>query len=163
MEPRAESQPGTPRSGTGIELEAVGLQFEPYRWGPCGVTWDSSRTVVIIKLRRTCALRLKEGPTRQSAPVASPLGLTSPDCAPRVEGWRRATAAGPRFAERRCWRGVAGRDSPVSPADAAAALCRLFSNRALSGITRTCGCMAFSRPGPRLRQPLVRAPGRGSL
>ena len=43
--------------GNGIELEAVGLQFEPYRWRPCGVTWDSSRTVVVIKLRRTSALR----------------------------------------------------------------------------------------------------------
>ena len=42
--------------GNGIELEAVGLQFEPYRWRPCGVTWDSSRTVVVIKLRRTPAL-----------------------------------------------------------------------------------------------------------
>ena len=29
---------------------------EPYRWCPCGVTWDSSRTVVVIKLRRTSAL-----------------------------------------------------------------------------------------------------------
>ena len=28
--------------GNGIELEAVCLQFEPYRWRPCGVTWDSS-------------------------------------------------------------------------------------------------------------------------
>ena len=43
--------------GNGIELEAVGLQFEPYRWRPCGVTWDSSRTVVVIKLLRTSALR----------------------------------------------------------------------------------------------------------
>ena len=43
-------------SGNGIELEAVGLQFEPYRWRPCGVTWDSSRTVVVIKLLRTSAL-----------------------------------------------------------------------------------------------------------
>ena len=42
--------------GNGIELEAVGLQFEPYQWRPCGVTWDSSRTVVVIKLRRTSAL-----------------------------------------------------------------------------------------------------------
>ena len=42
--------------GNGIELEAVGLRFEPYRWRPCGVTWDSSRTVVVIKLRRTSAL-----------------------------------------------------------------------------------------------------------
>ena len=42
--------------GNDIELEAVGLQFEPYRWRPCGVTWDSSRTVVVIKLRRTSAL-----------------------------------------------------------------------------------------------------------
>ena len=47
--------------GNGIELEAVGLQFEPYQWRPCGVTWDSSRTVVVIKLRRTSAL--------QSAPL----------------------------------------------------------------------------------------------
>ena len=45
--------------GNGIELEAVGLQFEPYRWRPCGVTWDSSRTVVVIKLRRTSALPLR--------------------------------------------------------------------------------------------------------
>ena len=37
----------------GIELEAVSLQFEPYRWRRCGVTWDSSRTVVVIKLLRT--------------------------------------------------------------------------------------------------------------
>ena len=36
----------------------TGLQFEPYRWCPCGVTWDSSRTVVVIKLRRTSALRM---------------------------------------------------------------------------------------------------------
>ena len=42
--------------GNGIELEAVGFRFEPYRWRPCGVTWDSSRTVVVIKLRRTSAL-----------------------------------------------------------------------------------------------------------
>ena len=42
--------------GNGIELEAVGLQFEPYRWRPFGVTWDSSQTVVVIKLRRTSAL-----------------------------------------------------------------------------------------------------------
>ena len=34
----------------------VGLQLEPYRWCPCSVTWDSSRTVVVIKLRRTSAL-----------------------------------------------------------------------------------------------------------
>ena len=33
------------------------FQFEPYRWRPCGVTWDSSRTVVVIKLRRTSALQ----------------------------------------------------------------------------------------------------------
>ena len=26
--------------GNGIELQAVGFQFEPYRWRPCGVTWD---------------------------------------------------------------------------------------------------------------------------
>ena len=34
--------------GNGIELEVVGLQFEPYRWRSCGVTWDSSQTVVVI-------------------------------------------------------------------------------------------------------------------
>ena len=39
-------------------LEAVGFQFEPYWWRPCGVTWDLSRTVVVIKLRRTSALYL---------------------------------------------------------------------------------------------------------
>ena len=43
--------------GNGIELEAVDLQFEPYRWLPCGVTWDSSRTVVVIKLLLTSALK----------------------------------------------------------------------------------------------------------
>ena len=43
--------------GNGIELEAVGLQFEPYQWRPSGVTWDSSQTVVVIKLQRTSALR----------------------------------------------------------------------------------------------------------
>ena len=32
------------------------LQFEPYQCRPCGVTWDSSRTVVVIKLLRTSAL-----------------------------------------------------------------------------------------------------------
>ena len=42
--------------GNGIELEGVGLQLEPYRWRLCGVTSDSSRTVVVIKLRQTSAL-----------------------------------------------------------------------------------------------------------
>ena len=42
--------------GNGIELEAVGLQFKPYLWRPFGVTWDSSQTVVVIKLLRTSAL-----------------------------------------------------------------------------------------------------------
>ena len=28
--------------GNGIELEAVGLEFEPYQSRPCSVTWDSS-------------------------------------------------------------------------------------------------------------------------
>ena len=36
----------------------VGRQFEPYRWRPCGVTWDSSQTVVVIKLWQTSALCL---------------------------------------------------------------------------------------------------------
>ena len=31
-------------------------QFESYLWHPCGVTWDSFRTVVVIKYRRTSAL-----------------------------------------------------------------------------------------------------------
>ena len=46
--------------GNCIELEAVGLQFEPYQWRPCGVTrtWDSSLTVVVIKLLRTSALKI---------------------------------------------------------------------------------------------------------
>ena len=42
--------------GNGIGLEAVGLKFEPYWWLPCGVTWDSSLTVVVKKLLRTSAL-----------------------------------------------------------------------------------------------------------
>ena len=42
--------------GNGIELEAVDLQFKPCQWCPCGATWDSSRTVVVIKLLRTSAL-----------------------------------------------------------------------------------------------------------
>ena len=36
--------------GNGIELEAIGFWFEPYQWLPCGLTWDSSQTVVVIKL-----------------------------------------------------------------------------------------------------------------
>ena len=44
--------------GNGIDLEAVGLQFEPYQWLPCGVTWDSSLTVQVIKLWQTSALQL---------------------------------------------------------------------------------------------------------
>ena len=44
--------------GNGIELEAIGLQFEPYLWRPCGVTWDSSLTVVVIKLLQTSALSM---------------------------------------------------------------------------------------------------------
>ena len=42
--------------GNGIELEAFGLQLEPYRWCPCGVTWDLSQTVGVIKVLRTSAL-----------------------------------------------------------------------------------------------------------
>ena len=37
-------------------LGSLWSQFEPYRWHPCGVAWDSSRTVVVIKLLRTSAL-----------------------------------------------------------------------------------------------------------
>ena len=49
---------GIVQVGNGIELEAVGLQFEPYLWLPCGVTWDSSQTVVVIKLLQTSVLEL---------------------------------------------------------------------------------------------------------
>ena len=42
------------------KLEAVGLQFEHYRWRLCDVTWDSSRTVVVIKLWRTFALNINK-------------------------------------------------------------------------------------------------------
>ena len=45
--------------GNGIEMEAVGLQFKPYLWCPCGVTWDSSQTVVVIKLLQTSTLLLR--------------------------------------------------------------------------------------------------------
>ena len=38
--------------GNGIELEAVGTGGALHG----GVTWDSSRTVVVIKLRQTSAL-----------------------------------------------------------------------------------------------------------
>ena len=34
------------------------FQVEPYLWRPCGVTWDSSLTVVVIKLWRTSALQV---------------------------------------------------------------------------------------------------------
>ena len=44
--------------GNGIEQEAVGLLFEPYWWRPCGVTWYSFQTVVVIKLQRTSALNI---------------------------------------------------------------------------------------------------------
>ena len=42
--------------GNGIELEAVGLLFEPYLWRPCSVTW-ASQTVLVLKLLRTSALQ----------------------------------------------------------------------------------------------------------
>ena len=48
--------------GNGIELDTVGRQFEPYQWLPCVVTWDTSRTVVVIKLRWTSALQYGIGP-----------------------------------------------------------------------------------------------------
>ena len=46
------------QNGNGIELEAVGLLFKPYQWHLCGVTWDSSQTVVVIKLLQTSALHM---------------------------------------------------------------------------------------------------------
>ena len=44
------------QDGNSIELEAVGLQFEPYLWLPWGMTWDSSQTVVVLKLLRHSTL-----------------------------------------------------------------------------------------------------------
>ena len=58
--------------GNCIELEAVGLQFEPYLWLPCGVTWDSSQTVVVIKLHPrkipSCITPLTLKPTIECCP-----------------------------------------------------------------------------------------------
>ena len=42
--------------GNGIDLEAVNLQFKPFWWRHCGVTWDSSRAFVVIKLQQNSAL-----------------------------------------------------------------------------------------------------------
>ena len=53
--------------GNGIELEAAGLQVEPYRWRPCGVAWHSSRIVVVINLNKAAAYPLV--PTRMSVGV----------------------------------------------------------------------------------------------
>ena len=50
--------------GNRIELEAVGLQLESYLWRPCGVTWDSSRTVVVTKLQQTSAVTWQVGIAR---------------------------------------------------------------------------------------------------
>ena len=36
-----------------VELDTVGRQFEPYRWHPCGVTWDAvPEQSWLLKLRR---------------------------------------------------------------------------------------------------------------
>ena len=47
------------QDGNGIELDTVGRQFKPYQWRPCH--WCDlrlwSRTVVVIKLRRTSAYK----------------------------------------------------------------------------------------------------------
>ena len=47
---RGSEMCGATRTNTYIVylVEAVGLLFEPCRRRPCGVTWDSSRTVVVI-------------------------------------------------------------------------------------------------------------------
>ena len=50
---------GHARIARDSRMEAGGLQFGPYWWRPCGVTWDSSRTVVVRKLLRTSALFAK--------------------------------------------------------------------------------------------------------
>ena len=64
------------QNGNGIEQNAVGLHFEPYRWRPqaCGVTGDSSRTVVVIKLRRSWAnLRPSSGSKKEKCGVSEPV------------------------------------------------------------------------------------------
>ena len=43
------------------------VRTELYRWRPCGVTWDSSRTVVVIKLRRTSALEISDSELHRAA------------------------------------------------------------------------------------------------
>ena len=82
--------------GNGTELEAVGLQFEPYLWHPCGVTWDSSQTVVVIKLQQTSALSLYLGPElrvtrlseseaeRKLLPVNLIISFTASACKPET-------------------------------------------------------------------------------
>ena len=66
--------------GNGIELEAAGLQFEPYRWRPCGVTWDSSRTVVVIKLRRLTSALLHYIGNIYAHGLDETKKLSTPDC-----------------------------------------------------------------------------------
>ena len=34
--------------GNDIELDTVGRQCEPYRWRPCGVTWDEQCLLLIL-------------------------------------------------------------------------------------------------------------------
>ena len=72
--------------GNGIELEAVG----PYRWRPCGVTWDSSRTVVVIKLWRTSALILTSHMHRHRLRATG----IQPDCRQGADCGSRAALTG---------------------------------------------------------------------
>ena len=78
-----------------VELEAVGFQFEPYRWRHCGVTWDSSRTVVVIKLQRTSALT-KTFPSREQDPRSHHKAANSMQTHPAVRwgsNWTRRPMA----------------------------------------------------------------------
>ena len=102
--------------GNGIELArdaAVTLQFEPYRWRPCGVTWDSPRTVVVIKLRRTSALNLKRtgvGVVSSESTIAAPSAL-------RLGGQYRTTRENPWIRLRRTTVGESGQlERPLAAA-----------------------------------------------
>ena len=135
--------------GNGIELEAVGLQFEPYRWRPCGVTWDSSRTVVVIKLRRTSALTTaRSNRQERNRPFQSP-DSDSHSAVPRAPESPTGTSETQRSRQRQC--PGAGRPRPAG------------------GPQRPQWPRADSRLGPRRNSlsnspsPLGRARGRGLI
>ena len=73
----------------------IGRRFEPYRRRPCGVTLYSSRTVAVIKLRRTAAFFVLQprrpcGAAREAAPEPSRL------IKPTDAFWRRLRRRPPR-------------------------------------------------------------------